>query len=96
MPHLVYVVRCSDDTLYTGYTVDIVARLRLHNSGRGAKYTRSRSPVELVYAEELESRQDALRRELQIKKMSRSAKLLLCAGYRRSRGHSPRWSPRTN
>lgn len=73
----VYIVRCSDGTLYTGWTTDVQNRLKAHNSGHGAKYTRSRRPVELVYYESLESRSAALRREAEIKKMSRQDKLFL-------------------
>ncbi len=66
----VYIVRCKDHTLYTGITKDLKRRMAEHNSDNGgAKYTRSRRPVELVYSEKIESRSDALRREHQLKKM---------------------------
>ena len=71
----VYIVRCCDGSLYTGVTTDIEKRLAAHNSGRGAKYTRSRRPVELVYHEECEDHSGALRRELEIKAMTREQKL---------------------
>lgn len=73
----VYLLHCKDDTLYCGMTDDIPKRLAAHNSGKGAKYTRSRSPVALVYQETLETRSEALRREAQIKKLSRQEKLTL-------------------
>ncbi len=69
----VYIVRCADHTLYTGVATDLAARVSAHNAGRGAKYTRSRLPVELVYREPAE-RGAALRRELQIKRMPLDAK----------------------
>ena len=73
----VYLLRCSDKTLYCGWTTDLKKRLDTHNSGHGAKYTRSRLPVELVYYEEFGSKEEAMSREWQIKHMSRSKKLEL-------------------
>lgn len=73
----VYMVECSDGSLYTGWTTDVEARIAAHNSGSGAKYTRSRLPVKLVYSEELEDRSAALKREAAIKKMTREKKELL-------------------
>ncbi len=73
----VYILMCNDNTLYTGYTVDIDSRLAVHNEGLGAKYTRGRLPVRLVYQEVLASKSDAMKRELKIKKYSRSQKLQL-------------------
>lgn len=70
----VYVVRCSDGSLYTGVTTDIVKRVKAHNAGRGAKYTRTRLRVVLVYYEGGRSRSDALRRERQIKRMKKADK----------------------
>ena len=61
-----YVVRCSDGTYYTGWTNDLDKRIRAHNEGKGAKYTRSRGPVELVYYEEFESKEEAMSREVRI------------------------------
>ena len=72
--YFVYILRCADGTLYTGITNDIKARLSAHNSGKGAKYTRGRLPVELVYTEPCPDKSAALRRELQIKAMKTSAK----------------------
>ncbi len=66
---LVYIVECSDNTLYTGVATDIEARLAEHNAGRGSKYTRARLPVELVYSEKTEDQGAALRREYAIKQM---------------------------
>ncbi|WP_316369003.1 GIY-YIG nuclease family protein [Candidatus Thiodiazotropha sp. CDECU1] len=70
----VYIVQCADRTLYTGITKDIDKRVTQHNSGSGAKYTRGRVPVELVFAEGMESHGDALRREYEIKRMSLAGK----------------------
>ncbi len=72
-----YIVTCSDGTLYTGISLDVTKRVALHNLGRGAKYTRSRLPVELVYQEIYTSKGEALSREYQVKKMTRSQKLAL-------------------
>lgn len=69
-----YILRCSDGTLYTGYSTDVKARVLKHNSGKGAKYTKARRPVELVYYEEYSSKSEALRREAAIKKLSRIQK----------------------
>ena len=74
----VYIVRCSDGTLYTGWAVDIDARVKVHNAGRGAKYTHPRRPVTLLYSEELPTRADALKRERVIKRLPRAKKLVLC------------------
>ena len=76
----VYILECSDGTLYTVWTTDVEARLETHNSGNGAKYTRSRLPVRLVYSEELASKSDALKREIAIKKLSRAKKQELFHG----------------
>ena len=76
----VYMLRCRDGSLYTGYTDDVRRRLAVHCAGKGAKYTRSRLPVELVYQEELPDKSSALRREAAIKKLSRQQKLNLVEG----------------
>ena len=73
----VYMVECADQTLYTGWTTDVERRLKAHNAGRGARYTQQRGPVRLVYVEEVADRRAALKRELQIKRMSRAEKLKL-------------------
>ena len=70
----VYILRCGDGSLYTGITKDISARLEQHRSGKGAKYTRGRGPLELVYSEECPDHSAALHRELQIKALSRPEK----------------------
>lgn len=70
-------LRCRDDSLYTGIAVDVEARLEMHRSGKGAKYTRGRGPLELVYTEECENKSIALKRELAIKSLSRTEKLEL-------------------
>lgn len=74
MPYHTYIARCSDDTLYTGYCVDIEAREEKHNSGKGAKYTRNRRPVKIVYSESFLNRSDAMKRESAIKKLTRMKK----------------------
>ena len=77
MNWLCYILRCVDDTLYTGITNDLEKRLLAHNAGIAAKYTRGRCPVQLIYAESCGDKSIALKRELQIKKLSRPNKLLL-------------------
>ena len=72
--HYVYVVECSDDTYYTGYTTDVERRVAEHNDGEGAKYTRGRRPVTLVHVEAFESQSRAMQREYAIKQLSRPAK----------------------
>ena len=75
MAFTVYIIKCSDDTLYTGYTSDLEKRLEEHNeSKKGAKYTRSRRPVTLIYTEHFRKKESAMRREAQIKKLSRKDK----------------------
>jgi len=73
----VYILRCSDDSLYTGWTTNLEQRVRRHNEGKGAKYTRSRRPVQLVYHEEYDDKIEAQRREREIKKLNRKDKLEL-------------------
>ena len=73
----VYILRCADDTLYTGITNHTDRRLKAHNAGTASKYTRVRRPVTMVYREEVETKGDALRREMQIKAMTRSQKQML-------------------
>lgn len=77
MPYYVYLVKCRDHTLYCGYTTDLQRRVDTHNRGDGANYTKSRLPVELVYAEEYETKSEALKRECAIKKMTRKQKWAL-------------------
>lgn len=78
--HLVYILHCKDDTLYTGYTTNIKRRLQMHESGKGAKYTRGRGPFKVVYEESLPSKEAALRREHEIKKLQRIEKWKLING----------------
>ncbi|MCB6415544.1 GIY-YIG nuclease family protein [Dorea acetigenes] len=74
-----YILKCKDGTLYTGWTNDLDKRVKAHNEGRGAKYTRSRTPVELVYYETFETKEEAQRREYAIKKMTRRQKEIIIA-----------------
>jgi putative endonuclease len=83
--HFVYMVRCADGTLYTGYARDPHAREKAHNSGRGARYTSGRRPVRLVYSETFESLSDALKREYQLKRLTRVGKEALIAARTRRR-----------
>ena len=78
--HYVYILRCADDTLYTGYTTDVDRRVSEHNAGEGAKYTRGRTPVALLYTEPYETRSAALSREHEIKALSRAEKERLAGG----------------
>ena len=73
----VYILRCRDGTLYTGMTDDVARRLAVHNSGKGAKYTRGRLPVEVVYTEVCESYSAALKREYAVKQLTRPEKMAL-------------------
>ena len=77
MSNYTYILKCADDTLYCGWTNDLEKRLEAHNSGKGAKYTRSRLPVELIYYEEFETKEEAMSREYHIKKLPREKKLEL-------------------
>lgn len=73
-----YILRCGDGTLYTGITTDVQARLYAHCNGKGAKYTRGRGPLELVYSEECGTHSDALKREIAIKALTKEEKMRLC------------------
>jgi putative endonuclease len=77
--HFVYIALCADGTLYTGYTNDVAKRIKAHNAGEGAKYTRPRLPVRAVYTEVCMSKGEALKREARIKKLRREKKLQLIA-----------------
>ena len=72
-----YILRCGDDTLYTGFTTDLEHRLQTHNAGKGAKYTKARLPVEIIYHEEYPTKEEAMRREAAIKKLTRKQKIEL-------------------
>ena len=85
----VYILRCGDGTLYTGCTNDLHRRLEAHRRGRGAKYTRSRLPVELVYQEAAADKSAALRREMAVKALTRAQKLALIERGRNAYGDSP-------
>lgn len=87
MACFVYMLRCGDGSLYTGSTTDLERRLAAHRSGRGAKYTRSRLPVELAYWEEVPDWPSALRREAAIKRLSRPRKLALLSDGPPERPH---------
>ncbi|MBQ7761758.1 MAG: GIY-YIG nuclease family protein [Clostridia bacterium] len=80
-----YILRCADGTLYCGWTNNLEKRLKSHNSGKGAKYTRSRLPVELIYYEEFETSVEAQRREYKIKTLSREEKLSLIKEFPREK-----------
>jgi putative endonuclease len=75
--YYVYILRCGDGSLYTGFTNDVAKRLAAHNEGKGAKYTRGRLPLALAYTEACQDKQQALQREAAIKKMNRACKLAL-------------------
>ena len=81
--YFAYLVRCADGTLYGGYTTDLQKRLAAHNSGKGAKYTRSRLPVELVWWEECPTKESAMSREWQVKRLSREEKLKLVEAFKK-------------
>ncbi len=74
---IVYILRCADGTLYTGWTMDLERRLQAHNRGRGARYTRARRPVQVVYQEEQPTRSEAQKREAAIRRLSHAEKLKL-------------------
>ncbi|MDL2310695.1 GIY-YIG nuclease family protein [Peptostreptococcaceae bacterium OttesenSCG-928-C18] len=77
MINYVYILECKDGSFYTGWTNDIEKRVIAHNEGKGAKYTRGRTPVKLLYFEEYENKIDAMKREYQIKKLSKDKKIKL-------------------
>ena len=87
--HYAYVLRCSDGSFYTGYTTDVERRVREHDAGDGAKYTRGRTPVELVHVERFESKSAAMSREYDIKQLSRSRKERLIEGSDTEREFNP-------
>lgn len=78
MSWIVYILRCADMTLYTGITNDLEARLKKHSQGKGAKYTRGRAPYDVILSEFYATKGEALKRELEIKKLSHAQKLSLC------------------
>lgn len=78
----VYILRCNDETLYTGYTNNLKNRIKVHNNGKGAKYTRCRLPVRVVYYEEYETKSEAMKREYAIKRFRRIDKIKLFEGFK--------------
>lgn len=80
MSWYVYMLRCRDNSLYTGYTNDVKRRETVHNTGKGAKYTKSRLPVKLVYVEPCEDKSQALKRECAVKRLTKAQKELLISG----------------
>ena len=80
MTYYVYILQCADESLYTGITTDLEKRVKVHNDGKGAKYTRGRRPVELVYSEPCPTKGEALQREHELKTWPRSKKAALIAG----------------
>jgi putative endonuclease len=82
MQWVVYILKCADNSLYTGISNDLDARITAHSAGLGAKYTKGRGPFVLVYHETCQDRSHASQREYAIKALSRDAKLALCAGYK--------------
>jgi putative endonuclease len=86
MPYFCYILECADGTYYTGWSADPVRRERQHNAGRGARYTRTRQPVRLVYVEEQPDRVSAMRRERQIKEMTRAKKEALILKSKNPKG----------
>lgn len=79
--NIVYMVECCDRSIYTGWTNDLQKRLELHNQGKGAKYTKARLPVKLIYQETFPTKQEAMAREYEIKKKKRKDKLMLVEEY---------------
>ncbi|GAA0439228.1 GIY-YIG nuclease family protein [Lentibacillus halophilus] len=75
--HIVYILKCGDDTFYTGYTNDLENRVTMHEDGKGAKYTRGRGPFQVVFVEKLATKEEALQREYQVKQLSRKEKVKL-------------------
>lgn len=80
MRHFFYFARCRDGSFYAGYTIDVSKREEAHNSGKGAKYTAGRRPIEIIYFEEFSTKSAALRREIEVKKWTRAEKLKLIRG----------------
>lgn len=75
--YYIYILQCADDTYYCGWTTDLYKRLAAHNSGKGAKYTKGRGPCQFVYVEDVKTKSEALRREYEIKQLSRQEKMNL-------------------
>lgn len=88
--NFVYILKCKDNTLYTGWTNNIEQRINAHNEGKGAKYTRGRLPVELLYFESFATASEAMKREWAIKKLSRKEKIKLISGGKRENSNLER------
>ncbi|WP_027415849.1 GIY-YIG nuclease family protein [Aneurinibacillus terranovensis] len=80
--YYVYIIRCKDSSLYTGYAANVEERIKKHNEGKAARYTRGRGPVELVYVEEVPDKRDAMRREYEIKQFSKGKKEILVRNWK--------------
>lgn len=81
MKHFAYMLRCGDNTIYSGYTNNLQKRIQAHNSGKGAKYTSARLPVKLIYFEEFETKSNAMKREAQLKRLSKAEKEKLASSF---------------
>ena len=81
MPYYVYILTCKDGTLYTGYTRNVKARMRLHKMGKGARYLKTHSPEEVVYTEKFKTRGEAMKRERRIKRLTHAQKLKLASSW---------------
>lgn len=86
MGNFTYIVRCKDNSLYVGWTNDLEKRMKAHNAGRGAKYTKPRMPVELVYYETFATKQEAMSREYHLKKLKHKEKEALVKEFSRGKG----------
>jgi len=75
--NFIYIIKCKDESLYTGWTNALEARIKAHNEGRGAKYTKGRGPVELLYTEEFDTKEEAMKREFALKKLTKAKKMEL-------------------
>ena len=84
----IYIVECRDKSLYTGWTTDLKKRIAVHNAGKGAKYTKSRTPVKLVYYEHFDTKEEAMRREYEVKELTRKEKIALI-GKKNLPGENP-------
>ncbi|RKM62312.1 GIY-YIG nuclease family protein [Butyrivibrio sp. CB08] len=82
MKHYAYIVECADGTYYCGYTNDLKKRMKTHNDGKGAKYTRARLPVRLIYFEEFESKEEAMSREYHLKELTHAQKKKLSEDFK--------------
>ena len=81
--HYAYMLRCADNTIYSGYTNDLEKRIETHNSGKGAKYTKTRRPVKLAYYEEFETKSKAMQREYEFKHLTRNQKEKMIKSFKR-------------